>query len=558
MKINQNRPDTQKVPVNVVNTMLEQISDLQEDTAELDARLDQLGTTVDTVNVGADKVETNTLIVSNEASIDDLTVQDVTAQNVNASNISASNSALGEATATSVAASSAEITNLSAANAGIQQLEATNGQIVNLESGRIEANRIETTALEANSIKNNGNYTGKDVAVENVTASDTINAKDLNVTGDTTVNNLNVTGSLTGVSDIVADSIIIEETKSDVAQIDEIKNRITYTDTLHPISPSPSLDNNDAYTIELPAFTGTFILRWVDGNTEMWSATVIGDSKNYTISFASHYEDVGYVQKLFQWNNKLYIRHNANGVLYYSYSAEKKLDNINIYYNMVGWSEPESLEELTPEDYQYDVLRPSGTVMFGAVKIPLLEQNEDSGTINFQGSCTIAEIPPFDEVLPGDVWNITDYGYTDTRFVDGGGKPINIGDDIIAVVDKSDPDNPVLMWDKFAAGVNYEDFVAYDITATHALKSEGTLEVDGTTELHDDVTIDSSADVTATIGNLAVANAGNTTIANTGTTTETYVGAKTVTLTAGETLTGNITQTGNDTIIGKVTIGDLD
>ena len=516
MKINQNRPDTQKVPVSVINTMLEQISDLQEDTAELDARIDQLGTNVDTVSVSADSVGTNTLTVRNEASIDDLTVQGVTAQNINASGISASDGNITNIVANTVTSASETVESLTAANVGIQQLEAVNGQIVNLESTDIETNQLDANTIHTNGINNSGNYTGKNVNAENVAASKTVSAKDLNVSGNSEVNNLKVNGSLTGVSDIVADSIIIEETKSEVAQIDEIKNRITYTDTLHPITPSPSLDNNDTYTIELPQFTGTFILRWFYDNAERWSATVIGSGKNYAITFASHYEDVGYVLKLFQWDNKLYIRHNANGVLYYSCNTDKKPDDINIYYNMVGWANPKSLEELCDETHEIDIIRPSGTVMLGAVTVPMLETFNDTFGITFKGSCTFAEMPSLDDAMVGDVWNVTTEGYTDSDFIEGSSKPINAGDDIIAILDKSDPENHVLKWDKFAAGVNYDNFQAYDITATHALKSEGTLEVEGNTVLHN----------TTVTGNI--------------------------------TQTGNQNVTGNETIIGKVTIGDLD
>jgi hypothetical protein len=176
---------------------------------------------------------------------------------------------------------------------------------------------------------------------------------------------------------------------------------------------------------------------------------------------------------LFQWNKHLYIRHNANGQLVYSYSAEKELtlDVTDIYYNMGGWPYPEDLETLCDEHHKVDVLRPDGTVQFGVVNIPMLETGDGkNGTFNFKGECTFADIPDFSDVLQGDVWNITDEAYTDNRFVEGAGKPINAGDDIIAVV-IDENDDLVMKWDKLSAGVNYENFIATSISATSIKKN---------------------------------------------------------------------------------------
>ena len=517
MKINQNRPDTQKVPVNVINTLVEQISDLQTDVATLQGDVEGLEQSVDTVNIEATEAQINRINATNISSTN-ATINTITASNkVDTANLDANQAEVDTATIGTETVSSSTITDATITTANITDLDAVNGAVQHLSAGMVTANVVGADNLYiSGNITNNGIYDGKYVNVVNVTAANHVTTPVLNVIDTANIRDLNISGHITGVSDIVADSIIIEETKSEVAQIDEIENRITYTDTLHPITPSPSLDNNDTYTIELPQFTGTFILRWFYDNAERWSATVIGSGKNYAITFASHYEDVGYVLKLFQWDNKLYIRHNANGVLYYSCNTDKKPDDINIYYNMVGWANPKSLEELCDETHEIDIIRPSGTVMLGAVTVPMLETFNDTFGITFKGSCTFAEMPSLDDAMVGDVWNITTEGYTDSDFVEGSSKPINAGDDIIAILDKSDPENNVLKWDKFAAGVNYDNFQAYDITATHALKSEGTLEVDGNTVLHN----------TTVTGNI--------------------------------TQTGNQNVTGNETIIGKVTIGDLD
>jgi len=124
-------------------------------------------------------------------------------------------------------------------------------------------------------------------------------------------------------------------------------------------------------------------------------------------------------------------------------------------------------------------------------------------------------------------------------------------------------------WDKFAAGVNYENFVAQNITASTALKSEGTLEVDGATTLNtlevestsqfdDDVTVNANLNANKIITpDLEVT--GTMTANSTGvnvTADVTHTGNYTAT--GNQTITGNLTRTGNETISGLVIIGELD
>ena len=129
--------------------------------------------------------------------------------------------------------------------------------------------------------------------------------------------------------------------------------------------------------------------------------------------------------------------------------------------------------------------------------------------------------------------------------------------------------NKTLKWDKFAAGVNYENFVAQNITASTALKSEGTLEVDGATTLNtlevdgtsrfdDDVTVNAelNADKVITpdleVTDVMTANSTGVDVIKNVTHTGNY------TATGNQTITGNLTRTGNETISGLVIIGDLD
>lgn len=572
MKINQNRPDTQKVPVNTINTMLEQISDLQTDVAGLQNEVNGLEQSIDTVNIEATQAQIDSINATNIESTNAI-INNITASvKVDTANLDANIAEIDTATIGTETVGTSTITDATIATADITDLDAVTGEVQHLRTDSVEANSVNADTITTKGITNSGNYTGKNVTVENVTASNTINAKNLNVSDSVSVADINITGSVTGLSDIEADSIIVDEIKADTAEIQSIKNQSIYTDTLHPLVPSPSLvSDSDRYTIELPTFTGTMVLTWLEGDIIKWTATVIGNGTDYIITWSSP-DSENYVQNLFQWNKHLYIRHNANGQLLYSYSAEKELEPITIYYNMVGWTNPKSLEELCDENHEIDVIRPDGTVQFGAVRIPMLETGDGrNGTFNFKGECAFVDIPDFSDVLQGDVWNITDEAYTDNRFVEGAGKPINAGDNIIAVVVEID-DDLVMKWDKFSAGVNYENFVAENITATESLKSEGTLEVDGTSQFNDTVNVDAwliADDIdgyNVNANNLYV-RSGNDIYIRADNELEVYVPTiiesnithtGNYTATGNQTITGNLNRTGNETITGTVIIGDLD
>ena len=450
--------------------------------------------------------------------------------------------------------SSATIENATIGTASIGTETVTNSTITNLHATDAHAGTVRTGTLTVeNDATISGNIAVQDVSAKDVTSAsvNTLNvttaeadinkleAQNAEITGKLEVNDLEVSGNFTGVSDIEAESVEADTVSAHTAEIEtldveNIRGWVTQVmrqdRVLNP--PSPALGNPDRYTIELPKFTGVFLLSWEDGTsgtwseeqgayiTEpgnvIWSATVIGNGKSYGISWGSRTGE-NYITELFQYDGRLYIRINCNGTLKYAYSATKELNEIVIYRNMNGWTPDKSLEELCDELSHIQNAYPVGTVWLGHVTIPRLDSSsKGSGTINFKGSCTFAELPLFAETDAGDVWNITDEAYTDDRFVEGAGKPINAGDDIIAVAVEEDGEL-VMKWDKFSAGVNYENFVAENITATESLKSEGTFEVDGVSTFNDNIT---------QIGNY--------------------------------TATGNLNRTGNETIIGTVIIGDLD
>ena len=577
----------------LIDTFIEQISALQTDVGNLQIADDNLAQALATKANTADintAVNTGTLTSTN-GNIKTLKVQGT--------------------------GSSATIENATIGTASIGTENVTQSNITNLEVMDVDAGTVRTGTLTVeNDATISGNVAVQDVSAKDITSAsvNTLNittaeadinkleARNAEITGKLEVNDLEVSGNFTGVSDIESESVNTEDITADTAEIEtldveNIRSWVTQVmnqdQILNP--PTPALGNVDTYTIELPRFDGVFLLSWEDSYV-VWSATVIGNGKSYGISWGSR-TDQNYITDLFQYNGKLYIRVTSNGKLKYAYSTTKEPDQIVIYRNMNGWTPDKSLEELCDELSHIQNVYPAGTAWLGPVYIPrLLESDKSTGAFNFKGSCTFANIPTFEDVLPGDVWNITDEAYTDSRFVEGAGKPINAGDDIIAVIIEEN-DDLVMKWDKLSAGVNYDNFVAKKITATESLKSGGTLEVHGSSTLSGGIT--AAGDLLANLDSIYVTNTGNT--------YESYSGDRTVHVNRGETIfgdinqigdhdisgtlrvdtiksrtsanpvqiddnldvtgsttlkditqTGNLTQTGNETIIGTVVIGDLD
>ena len=467
MKINETSNNSFQNKV-LIDTFIEQISALQTDVGDLqiaDNNLAQaLATKANTADI-SNEVSTGTLNATN-GNIKTLKVQG------SGSEATLENATIGEATIGTENVIQSNITNL---------------EVMDVDAGTVRAGTI----VVENDATISGNLAVQDVGAKDITSAsvNTLNltaaeadinkleAQNAEVTGKLEVNDLEVSGNFTGVSSIESESIESENITSDNADIEtlNVENIRDWVSQVmnqeQMLTPSPQLGNVDRYTIELPSFNGVFLLSWEDSDV-LWSATVIGNGKSYGISWGSKTEE-NYITDIFQYNGKLYIRINCNGKLKYAYSATKELSLITIYFNMDGWTKEKSLEELCDEKSHIENAYSTGTAWLGPVFIPRLVEGEDSDKgINFRGSCKFDEIPSLVDTLAGDVWNITDEAYTDNRFVEGAGKPINAGDDIIAVIVKEEDEVPTMKWDKFSAGVNYEDFVAEKITATDELKSE--------------------------------------------------------------------------------------
>ena len=548
MKINQSNSNINQNPV-LINTLVKQVSDLQIDTSEIRSDLTDLETAVNTHITfnrdGDGRTEVNNLasndISASKAAIQEANISHLTSANGSITNLASTSGVIRNIQSEHISADDANITHLDVeSQAHLQDTDVAKSLTVhgltttedvhakNIESISLHTTDVETTALSAAS----GNIAT--INSQNITASNKITTKDLEVTGE-----------ITGVSDMEMHDLVANDIKANTADIDKITWIEQILDKTHVIDPSPDLGNTDRYTIQLPKFAGWYIITCLSSdNTIKWAATVRGNGYDYSISWSCA-DTTESIKNLYQYKGQLYIRHAANGTIAFAYSADRDLPDPTIYFNMDGWVLDQDLPDLCDEKYKYDVITLSGTLFFGLVVAPKLETGNENGAINFKGSCTIDELSEkLLEAETGDVWNITDYGYTTSDFVEGSGRPINIDDDVVAVKVKISDDEYTIKWDKFAAGVNYEDFRATKITAEEELISEGTLEVDGDSTFKGNIELDKTTSEISATGNVELTVAG--------TSTETYTGVKTENLTAGKVVNGDITQDGDITSTGTV------
>ena len=587
MKINgtSNKPYQSQV---LLDTFVEQISALQNDVSILQNNIRALDT-----RVGQQLSEEEFTHWQENASVAGFDADNITAKTAAIETITSKNIRVPLISdpehpeiRNKFSADVAEIQDLTAIQANIPTLitddVTVQGDITS--DGDITAKKADLDELEADLAKVNGTLEAELVQAD-VEAKD-VKAETVEISEKLEVEDIEVKGSVTGVSDITADSITANEAKATLVNTENIRDWVSQVmNREKALLPTPQLEPHDRYTIKLPKFTGTYLLSWENGSHIIWSATVIGNGMSYSIAWGST-TDVNHITDFFQYAGNLYIRISSNGRLKYAYSSTEELDEPMVYFNMDGWTSDKSLEELCNDRTHYINGYPSGTLNFGTVIIPRLEIGEGSKTLlNFRGSCSLAELPSFADTDVGDVWNITTYGYTDTRFLEGSGLPINIGDDIVCIMIEHD-DEREIKWNKFAAGVNYENFVAEKITATDYIKTDeirpnedtktsfnadvaitgdltvdnvtasGNLSVSGNSNLADtiitgDITVSGDLSVAGdtilhdtTITGDLVENLTSKTVTNSGATTETFTGAKTTTLTAGETITGNTNQIG--------------
>ena len=357
----------------MVKALIEQVSGLQEDVAFLDSQIDDLGGTK-----------------ANKADI---------AEEVATKKLTADNATVGEGTVTKLHSSEADINKLHATETITNRLEVNgSADIANLkaeratitDAGTVNLTATRLVALEKIEVKEPGEGVQANVVLDRDTikapnvVADKVVAKvgevtsvksqntstdSLEVTGKTTVKDLDITGQITGLNnvDIDAKSIV-----TPIIEADEVVAGSIYTSADNKLHPTPGLDNNDYYIITLPTFTGNIVLDWVDGSgNTIWSATATGNGEDYGFTWSTVSKDAIVVTDLYQYDKHLYIKTNVNGDLAYSYHTTEKLGEIGIGFNGVsGWTNPESLDDLTDGKHRHRCYELEGTVIFGSSYLP--------------------------------------------------------------------------------------------------------------------------------------------------------------------------------------------
>ena len=350
----------------MVKALLEQVSGLQEDVAVLDSQIDDLsGTKANKVDIAV-SVSTKKL-TADTATVGEGTVNRLHSSEVDTNGLHATETVTnrlevnGSADIASLSADALTAKDLVATNLNATRIKATekievgSGVAVSgdtVKAPMVEASRVKASQAELSSVKSENTVTDN-----------------LEVTEKTTVKDLDITGEITGLNnvDIDAKSIV-----TPIIEANEVVAGSIYTSMDNRLHPTPGLDNNDYYIIALPPFTGNMVLDWVDrdGNT-VWSASVTGNGEDYGFTWSTASRDSIKVAKLYQYDRRLYIKTTANGDLEYSYHATEKLGEIGIGFNGVsGWTNPESLDDLTDWKYKHRCYELDGTVIFGSSYLP--------------------------------------------------------------------------------------------------------------------------------------------------------------------------------------------
>lgn len=371
----------------VVKALVEQVSQIQEDISELGNEID-----------GLDQSKVSK--VDLEASV---TTEALTAGSANIGGTTITNEQL--------ASNKVSANDLYSPNADFEYEHANNGYIEDLTTDALTVNGDETVVnLNAQSISVEDSLTAPDITAEdlsatNVTASGRVSANNVatqtvnvdqsnvvveNVSQELNVKDIHITGEITGLNNVDINAKSID---TPVLDSDSITTGGIVTSDVNHLIPSPHLDNNDHYTIVLPVFTGTMVLKWADENgNEVWSSTVIGNGSDYSIHWGTKAESIT-VTKLYQYRKHLYIRENANGSLYYSYHTTEEVEAPSVLYNYT------ELDNIITERYKYDATVLSGNFTFGSFYAPSFVQTssfsfEDSEINKLKVAGQLEIVPP--------------------------------------------------------------------------------------------------------------------------------------------------------------------
>lgn len=352
MVINQNG-STKGVSVNTLNTIIDQISALQEDLALLQSNVASFANSFETRTLNA-----NVAAITN-ATIGTETVTNSTINTANISNLTASTGAITNLRvsktlnasaitgATNVNATNLNGTNLNVSAATIGALTVSNGinttsaTLSNgLTASAITAPTITATTLNAPTV-NATTMATKVIKADKIVSTETVNARDI------TASNIDVLG--------VADIETLETKKVNTHTVTaETINAGDVKLVKSVVEATPALDNNDTYTVVVQPFNGETILTWVNDNSVVWSV-VIESASGKGFNFIWNCNTTNTIEKIYQYNDKLYIVTNSNGGLKSSVISSENIVAPTILFNA---------EEPSDATYDIEIETDNGTAMF--------------------------------------------------------------------------------------------------------------------------------------------------------------------------------------------------
>ena len=265
--------------------------------------------------------------------------------------------------------------------------------------------------------------------------SATINSATVNLL---TASNATIT-DLTATNETVADVTVTDE--ADINNLSNAKRNIQ--DEVNGKISVDSHPTNVKVYIGVRKFTGTYNLKLtheINGALQtLFTATIIWNGKYPIVQYWEYHdnEPVDYLYSIVLTDDALYFVTQGAGNLYYSYDAMGgALAPTSQEYPNIPYQPDDVIAEYITEYENRTVFfgdntRYTGVDVLGELKAKFIDPESSGSNFNFRGETTIANLPTPD--FAGDVYNITDSGVTTDDFLEGAGKPINAGDDVISV-----------------------------------------------------------------------------------------------------------------------------
>ena len=276
----------------------------------------------------------------------------------------------------------------------------------------------------------------RDYEFDNITVtSATINSATVTLL---TAPNATIT-DLTATNETVADLTVTD--RADINNLVNAKRNIQ--DEINGIISVDSHPTNVKVYIGVSKFTGTYNLKLtheVNGAVQtLFTATIIWNGKYPIVQYHEYAdnEPVDYLYSMVLTDDALYFVTQGAGNLYYSYDAMGgALAPTTSEYPNIPYQPDDVIADYITAFHDRTVIfgdntRYSGVDVLGELKAKFVDPESSGSSFNFMGKTTVADLPAPD--FAGDVYNITDNGLTTDDFLEGAGKPINAGDDVIAV-----------------------------------------------------------------------------------------------------------------------------